>query len=377
MTCIFCKITKESGTRLPHGWKRHSELVYCEKCWGARYLLRAVIMPVVEPMDATWEELNTVLKAMFRSTTAASNWIVTELAKRDVQREPGQEKMPAMPRAYLYPEARAQFPDLPPQTVVSLEQAIQRKYRSKRYEVLWRCTGALPTYRYPQPFPVHNQSWSCAILGDRPQVSVRIADRRYVLRLKGGPRFRRQLNAYRAIVSGEAAPGELALYRAVDGKELLCKMVVWLPRGEAPKAEGTLCVRTAPDALLIAASAKDEALWRYKADQVKQWTAEHRRLLQCWAEDSKFEYHVVARFQGRREAAARKYHNRMHSLANEVAHSLAAYARRRHFAAVEYNDSETSFCPDFPWRSLSERVKSKLHEFGVEFIARGAGGDSG
>jgi hypothetical protein len=243
--------------------------------------------------------------------------------------------------------------------------------------VHWRCSGALPTYRYPQPFPVHNQSWSGSIFEDRPQVSVRIADRRFVLRLKGGSRFRRQLDAYRAIVSGEAARGELALYRAGDGKQLLCKMVVWLPRGKAPTAEGTLYVRTAPSALLIAVSAKDEALWRYNADHVKQWTAEHRRLLQCWAEDSKFECRSVARFQGRREAATRKYHNRMRSLADEVAHSLAAYARRRHFAAVEYNDSERSFCPDFPWRSMSERLKSKLDEFGIEFIARAvAAGDS-
>ena len=106
----------------------------------------------------------------------------------------------------------------------------------------------LPTYRYPQPFPVHNQSWSPALVEERPQVTVRIADRRYVLRLKGGPRYRRQRLAFLSMCSGEAEYGELALYR--QGTDLFCKMVAWLPRKPARRAErhavrpdGTRCAR--------------------------------------------------------------------------------------------------------------------------------------
>jgi hypothetical protein len=68
----------------------------------------------------TCEELRTELKTMWRETTRASNWMVRQLALADVQREPGLVKMPAMPRTYLYPAARAQFPLLPAQTLAAL-----------------------------------------------------------------------------------------------------------------------------------------------------------------------------------------------------------------------------------------------------------------
>ena len=69
---------------------------------------------------------------MWAQTTAASNWIMTELYARDVR--PGsEEKMPPMARVYLYPEARARFPGLPSVTVASLENGVQRKYRAVRY----------------------------------------------------------------------------------------------------------------------------------------------------------------------------------------------------------------------------------------------------
>jgi hypothetical protein len=106
-------------------------------------------MPVASPLDCSWEELRKALRTMWAQTTAASNWIMTELYARDVRRG-SEEKMPPMARVYLYPEARARFPGLPSVTVASLEQSVQRKYRTGVYPLFWRRLCPLPTdCRFP------------------------------------------------------------------------------------------------------------------------------------------------------------------------------------------------------------------------------------
>lgn len=52
-------------------------------------------------------------------------------------------------------------------------------------------------------------------------------------------------------------------------------------------------MRTDKECLLVALNAKDETLWRYNADRVCRWMAEHRRNMQRWADDSRFEHRAV------------------------------------------------------------------------------------
>ena len=367
MQCSVCQAEKDAGSRLPRGWKRFKDQIYCEKCWNERFLLRAIVIPIASPIDVTWKELNTLLNEMFQLTTQASNWMVTELVRRDLRRTPDQTKIPPMPKVYLYPEARVMFPRIPSQSVASLEQAVQRKYRKKRYDVIWKSSAALPSFRYPQPFPVHNQSWSPAIVEDRPQVTFRIADRRVTVRLKGGFRYQRQLGAFRSMCLGDALCGELAFYRS--SVDLFCKMVAWLPRHETQKKSGCLYVRTAPDALLIAANQKDETLWRYNADQVRRWTKEYEVQRQRWSVDRKAEERPIASFNQRSQAAAQKYYHRLQKAAEQTAAYLSGYARRRRFETIEFNDSQRSYCPNFQWAELRSRIEALCEENGIEFRA--------
>jgi hypothetical protein len=354
---------------MPRGWKRHHEEVYCEKCWGQRFVLRAIIMPIVSPIETTWQDLNDRLNRMFRATTMASNWMVAELAKRDVTRLPSEAKMPKMRPVYLYPEARVQFPEMPSQSLASIALSVQRRYRSKRYDVIWKCAAALPTYRFPQPFPVHNQCWTPTMIDETPRVTVLIADGPVMLRLKGGSRYRRQLAAFHAMCSGQAKYGQLHLYRS--GPDLVCKMIAWLPRSD-PKAtqiSGALYVRTASEALLIAANAKNETIWRYNASHIREWVAERRTQLQRWREDSLAGQRPIPH-PGRRDAAAAKYSHRMSTAADQGAAYLAKYALRQKIALVEYDDSERSHCPEFVWFRLRERIAMLLDEHGVKFHLR-------
>ncbi len=305
MICSGC-YRGAKGSRLPHGWKRLDEATYCQPCWRERYVLRTIAMPVVEPLGDTWQGFQAVLRDSWAQVTAAANWMMTELYAHDVRRH-DEAKMPRMGRQYLYPEARRRFPGLAPQTVASLEQTTQAEYRAARYRVIWTHAASLPTYRYPVPLPVHNQSWRATTTDDRPVVRVRLGERWWALRLKGGPRFRRQLTGFRQMVSGEAVRGQLALYRrrAHEGRiadrplgdqhvsyAVVCKMVVWLPRHAQDRLralEGVLQVRTATDALLVAFNGRHKEVWRYHGDHLRRWSAEHRRSLQHFADDQQAE----------------------------------------------------------------------------------------
>jgi hypothetical protein len=361
------------------------EAAYCALCVGERYLVRTIAMPVVEPLDAQWDDFRAALSEAWAQVTAAANWMMTELYARDVRRQQ-EAKIPPMPRVYLYPEARRQFPALAPLTVATLEHATQALYRASRYHVIWTRARSLPTYRYPVPLPIHNQLWKATLDSDRPVVRVRIGDRWWALRLKGGARYRRQLAAYRQMLAGEAVAGELALYRrrAHDGPILArphgdqrvayaiaCKMCVWVPR-PVPLVTGSasslLRVRTAQDTLLVAVDAQD-TLWRYHGDHLRRWSAEYRRIRQRFAEDQEAQDRATPAFADRRTATALKYHHRMQSAVQEAAAHVIGHAQRRHCARVLYDDSVRAFCPDFPFAALRERLRAQCEAIGIAFEA--------
>jgi hypothetical protein len=363
---VSTKPTLSGATRLPSGWKRTDSGEWCGACWSAAYILRAIVVPVASPVDCSWEDLRKTLKSMWAQSTACANRIITECYARDVRRN-GQDKLPPMPRIYLYPELRKEFPLLPASSISTLENTCQRKYRAARYKVVWTAQAALPTHRYPTPFPIPAQAWSIVIENERPVVSLRIAEERRRLRLKTGPQFRRQYQQIRQVVQGEASRGEAAIYERGDA--LMFKIVAWLPRPAlAISPEGTLTIRTGADALLTAVNPRGECLWVYNGDHLRRWSAEHARQLQRWSEDSRQGARPPA-FVQRREAAIIKYRDRMNSAAHEIAAYVAQYALRKRFAKVRYEDAEKAFCKDLPWFRVKTLIAEKLSEHGIELEA--------
>jgi len=252
----------------------------------------------------------------------------------------------------------------------------------KRYEVKWLGKESNRSERYPQPYPIRWSSCKAEIIDDSPVVTCTIARKRYRLRLRGGSEFRRQYYSFKQIVSGEAVPGEMALYRTKDNSShrtgtqesgqryrVMCKLVAWLPRtNQVENGTGTLYVRTDSDSMIIAFNAKEEKLWTIHADQIRRWSAEHRRRLNRWSDDQKAEDRPVASFGKRREWAAEKYRHRMDTFIHQTAAKVVNYAARRRFAVMEYDDSDRRFCPQFPYFQLCEKVAEKVAAKGIEFI---------
>lgn len=394
MQCHKCHVERETKVeRLPTGWKRHQASIWCDKCWRASYCLRAITFRVASPVGQSWADFRAVLKTMWAESTRMANWMTTQFYVRDTHREPTHEKCPPMPKVYLYPEARVQFPALPSQTVAAAEQAYKAKYRAKRYKILWTCEESLPNYRYPEPFCCPNQGWSAEyrsldVEGNEkpgadpvPCVSVRIGEARWSLRLKGGHRYRRQLVAFSKIVSGEAVQGELAIYRQrANGREgetkerdasgqrqtyyVMVKLVAWLPKREWQQRDDTLHVRTDSESLLVALNVKDERLWVWHADHIRRAVARQRRQMQRWSDDQKAE-NRPADFQARRTASASKYRHTMSTAVKQAARYLVGYAVRRKFAAIRYDDTDKRYVDRFPWHELRQRIATLCNESNI------------
>lgn len=363
------RVTARGAPRLPRGWKRErDDSPICDRCWHAAYMLRAVVLPVAGPADGTWDDLRADLHACWSDATRLANWATLELARADVVRTTDMDRLPAMPRVYLYPGARELVPEMDTGSVVALLQQVERRYRAARYDVIWRNARALPTYRYPAPYPVHNRRWSVALDQQGvPLVRVPLRSRTWTLRLRRKNRGR-QLAAIRRLVDGEAHQGELAIYQRGD---VMCKLVLWLPRparAAQPKA-GTLYVRTAADSFLV--YHVDDGEPRYlHADDIRRVCAAHRRRLQRLADDLKAEKRRPRSerrgIERRRQEWARRYRNRMDSWTHEVTAMLAGYAVRQRVARVVYDDSARAYLPDAPYHQIRERLRYKLAAHGIE-----------
>jgi len=349
--------------------------------------LRSITIPVVGPVDGTWEELRNDLRDAWGDATALRNWLMTEYYVRDVKRE-DQDKLPPQPKTYLYPEATARFPLIPARIIATTDHAIASKYRASRYKLIWTGEVSLPAYRYPGPATVPSRSWRARYGEDNiPLVRfvLRRGSRRWTLRLRGGREYRRQLTAFAQIASGEAVVGEMSLYRqranvadhrnGVVGRDsggqktsyrVMCKMVAWLPREPAVKGDGVLFVRTDKNSLLVALNAKDRRLWELNADHIHRWVAEHYRKLNRWSKDQKAENRPPA-FQARREQDCTKYHRRIDSACHEASAQLVNYAARRRFATIRYNNTVRSFQKSFPWQRLRDLICEKADAKGIAF----------
>lgn len=398
MKCSACGKTVETkGARVPSGWKKHPSdgAVFCNQCWRERFVLRAVTFPVIGPVDGTWEELRSALAGCWAESTALANWTATELVKNDVQRKAGDKKCPKMPAIYLYGHAKKRYSGWKAWagsalSACSLMRAVEAKYRKQRYDIVWTRAASLPTFRYPFPFPFHNQSWTAAFdEGNRPVVTLPLGGRRWTLLLKGGAEMARQLGQFRQIVSGAAVCGEAAIYRVSAGtsdhrngtnesgeggprqhSRVMVKLVAWLPRPAKSEATKTMLVRTDPCAFWVA-EVEGAAPWILNADHVRQWQAEHAVYRQRIAEDTKYEKRWPKRkrqqINAARERRCTKNNNRLATWIGQASALIANYAARQGVCEVIYDDGNRSYLPSFPWRRLADAVACKLDERHISF----------
>jgi len=124
---------------------------------------RCCTLPVAEFIGGSSDSLNATLRDCFRLSTDLANWAVQALFCIDSH---GVAKTPdAVKKWYGYDEAAKSFAGWSDwagamKSAGCVLRAVHRKYLQDRFAVMVRHDQKCLTYRYPAPFPVHNQSWS-------------------------------------------------------------------------------------------------------------------------------------------------------------------------------------------------------------------------
>lgn len=388
IVCQECGASKEvnpttkGNPRTPKGWHRLNEAFTCNTCWAKSWCRRAITIPAAELLDdATWSEFNATHRKMTTLVRHASNLAFRLLFAAEPAHVPG-EKLAKSPNPYLYPQLREAYPDLPSETVTVIEHQCKLKYNALRFNMIVRGTASLPSCRRDPPYPIRGQSWKGAVQpvpttkeGTQPDecpiVNFPMGGRRWRLRLRGGGRYKRQLAAFAQLTEHkDELAGQVDIIRR--DSHLLVKVAGWFPKKGAQPRSGTLRVRTSEEELLLALNTKDKKLWAINADQLKRWVAEHRVQLHRWAEDQKMEERPDASFQSRRTAAVVKQRNRVNTAIQQFAFQVVAYADRRNFAEIQYDDTIKTYVDNLPWFAIKQRLETLCNERGILYTYVGS-----
>ena len=387
---------------------------------AGKLITRSIALPVQECLSGSWADFCRQLHNCWRHSTQLANWAAHEMVRRDVVRTPGLAKLPAYQHLDLYAlafgrqregrprrEGRSPLPVVESQydgaefwegakiAAASLLRRVQQKYVRERGAVVWRRERRSPEYLYPVPFPVHQQAW-LAYWDERhrPCVSIRLPGERVSLRLRGGPEFARQLHVFQRIVEGAIRVGELSLCRQGTGGShrrtsaerrpgggqrssyrIMARIAVRLPVMASTAVRSAL-VRTGKDPF-ITLTIEDQPLWALHAPWVLHWIMAHRKFLDDFQDDLKYEKrwpgHRRQAMNRYRERRCEKHHRRMNSFLQETAAQVVGHACRQGVGKLVLDTSDRRFAPEFPWYQLEVCVQNKCDELGMtlETIASG------
>lgn len=371
MKCSSCEASCESE-RMPTGWKKLEEAIFCPACWKARYVIKAVTIPVVSPVGMGWPELRKLLREQFDLTTKAANWAMRQVAALDttlgVGQKMGKMGIPEPNGKSLYKGIADQF-SVSTHTAVEISNAVLSKYRTARLD-MHRGRASLPSIRYPHPIPVPGKTWSIEEGKDGGLVLNTPLGRknRVNLRLKGGSEYRRQLLDIRKILDGTAVKGQLAIYE--NGSKLLVKIAGWFPKVVRTNKPWAASLVTGGDCLFTLYSDEQKTIYRWNADHVKRWVAAQDEQMQRLREDLKAEKRLGREKDGilaRMALLSAKHTDRMHSFCHEASAQVIGHLVRRRCGTLVCSFSDTGFIPHFPWFKLKTMLANKANKEGIEF----------
>jgi hypothetical protein len=405
------KLTRSGAERLPPKWKEWPAGVrHCGACWSARFAVKAVTLSVSGPADAgnpteageAWARLRQQVCGAWDASTRLANWTVTQLLAGDRHRHAGDERLQPMPATYLYGgfgefADRAEW-DGASASAQSLMRTVEQSYRKRRRQVLWDYSASAQSFRWPVPFPFHEQNWDVALNEHGvPTASLPLPGGRVNLRLRsdlrGKGHRRYQMDRFAALCRGEIKRCEAALYGVRVGPKdmyngitvrhpgafgesvtlrLMLKLVGWFPRPPVREAEGVLLVTTGNLSFLTAEQDGYDD-WILHGEQIRQKVIGHAAYLQRMADDTKFEkrWPKAARrtLNVDRDRRCVTMRDRLNDFVAQASAMVAGLAERRKVAVVRYDDSERGYLPSFPYFALKRELERKCRDRGVEFVA--------
>lgn len=406
-SCVACNLASDAA-RLPRGWKRIRDEVLCKSCFQDRYVLRAVTVPVAGALAGTqeerrewWKRFRAELVIAWRAATRTANWTVSELFAAEPRAAASKfPKPPPIDKPSLYHRAREIAPELDTRSTSAVVRTVERRWRKKRFDVVWRGNSSVPDHRYPQPIPVHNACWKVeeheggAVTVSFPLLKHGTGER-WRCRLRGGRGFHAAIKDARLLAQGTAIRGELAILRQIDngsgrgngGKvkragggnarryRVALKLVGYWPRKSLGERQHTMKVWPGVDSLLCyCVDGKGDSKVRYlHCDHVRRWLIAHRRQVQRLADDRKAERRRPRaerlRYLEAQSPRIERFGRRLDTHTHEVSRVLVNYARRRRCAEIVYDPRPGSYARGYRWSSLWTKLTYKADELKIKVMS--------
>lgn len=377
------KKKRKGGDRLPPAWKRDDdEQPVCDKCWRTAYRLGVCIVPVAEAIGETKDAMWDAIRSCWNASTHAANLCVQTLAKADVIRSPEMEKLPTMPKTYLYGEIGT-LTTCDKLTLTAVIHAAEARYRKSRFGVVWTRKERLPLYQYPAPYPLRTDNWRVEIdaNGGAAILHCRFAGKWWALRLRGGHEFYRQRKQLESLAGmTKVHRVEASLYRSKSGTRIMAKLIGWFDREPQRNIRmgGEMAVTTGGGRFLCAV-VRGRDPWILNEDRMRDKIQRHAYLNRRFSEDLKFEHRwpkshrekMVADNQSR----CQRQNDRLKTFSDQRAKMLAEFAHRCNVKSVLYDDTDESYFDSFPWFKFRERLKLLLEAKGIEFTHERSGDD--
>ena len=345
---------------------------------------RTILMPILKPLPPqTWPEFGADLRTAWKLAMHATNKMTAMLVATDLQQHADEGKLPAFPKVNTYRFGTQEAPHLPTGTVSQLDRYMRRRYtgkNSKGQRVRWAVhvgQQACPNSTR-DVLPIRAQDWKYGLLpSGEAFVDVpilRVSDgvlKRYKLILKSGKEFARQYAIFKSMCDGTIKSRDIKIIQKSVGSTGAMPAVVIavdLPVREN-RGDGVITVRTASDTLLdVFAPQRTPPLWRYHAEHVRRWMAEHRRHAQAMANDAKFEPRQErGTLAPRRAVFSLKYNNRMNTMIDDVSRYVVNLVQRQHAATVEWDDAVRWPGGEVPYAALKAKIMQKCELEGIGF----------
>lgn len=422
VTCTSCsratlvRALKFGAPALPVGWTRVGVDLMCGDCFGQRYVVRAIWMPVVSVAEGYdpewsnercrlgWRALRAALRESWRHAAGVYNLVLALLAASDTApllpgpKGPRLPKWSAMPMSELYGLARGRFPSLDSQSLASVIQNARAAYKNSRFARRVLCRQTLPEAtagRLPLPFE-EQDSPLIATDGGSLLVRLRVTGQRFTLRLAGGPRHARAQGTLRDVIAGKLVRGQAKILERGAGKanrsgggeartngggsfrktEIMFGVTVYMPRTPSIATGDTaMVIRTCAEKLLQIRIGREAEPWSLWDEQVRRRIAAHRAQLERLNCDATMERRLPASnrvgLNDYRAEVCRRHSSWLNDYCHKVAAIIRGLARRRRVKRIEFDCTNKDFVESFPWYKLASMIKDHCQMDGISIDFKG------
>jgi hypothetical protein len=328
-------------------------------CEFVMSVVKTICVAVAECVSHTKNEFYMELRKSLDLCVKAANLSVSHCIKQD------DLSMDKPPKIYTYPAISGLCSGVA-FVASSISRATEATYRQDRWQVR-HGKRSVRSYR-SMPWPIlHNKSCKTMVIrdnGEYIEVTLKLLNGQYTVRLAGGSNYRDQLRGLRQAMNCGGI-GDSKIWTDRKGKAII-GFCVKLPNIQKER-NGEAVIVSGLDYLASMSMPRQNIPFVVNGDDIKQWKEESTRRNQQWRQARKQGVNKH-RLRQQSSAFADKMNRRLKSKTHEMACQLVSKADRMNIKTIRLDLTIKSFAPSFPWYDFASKIKHKAAMFGIEVI---------